>query len=210
MDYTLVHYNAKVKTTPLSLAYVIFEQACQSLSQYGSCMASMKISSLNVCQMTLVSTRNMESVRFGARILYNYPHGLLDYPRLLFGMSFERSMIRVLDVRIKHLENFPLFMTDIVVDKKDYVPLWASFWRDPKKNSIPPPPSPSTVKKKKKKIKVHPLFGLCCEVPSTIKKTKIKVHPLCGLCCEVPSTVKKTKIKVHPLCGLCCEVPSIV
>ncbi len=127
MDYTLVHYNAKVKTTPLSLAYVIFEQACQSLSRYGSRMASMKISSLNVCQMTIVSRRNAESVRFGARILYNYPHGLLDYPRLLFGMSFERSMIRVLDVRIKHLENFPLFMTDIVVDKKDCVPLWASF-----------------------------------------------------------------------------------
>jgi hypothetical protein len=127
MDYTLVHYNAKVKTTPLSLAYVIFEQACQSLSQYGSCMAGMKINSLNVCQMTFVSRRNTESIRFGARILYNYPHGLLDYPRLLFGMSFERSMIRVLDVRIKHLENFPLFMTDIVVDKKDCVPLWASF-----------------------------------------------------------------------------------
>jgi hypothetical protein len=66
MDYTLVHYNAKVKTTPLSLAYVIFEQACQSLSQYGSCMASMKISSLNVCQMTFVNRRNAESVRFGA------------------------------------------------------------------------------------------------------------------------------------------------
>jgi hypothetical protein len=31
MDYTLVHHNAKAKTTPLSLAYVIFEQACQSL-----------------------------------------------------------------------------------------------------------------------------------------------------------------------------------
>ncbi len=150
MDYTLVHYNAKVKTTPLSLAYVIFEQACQSLSQYGSCMASMKISSLNVCQMTFVNRRNAESVRFGAWILYNYPHGLLDYPRLLFGMSFERSMIRVLDVRIKHLENFPLFMTNIVVNKKDCVPLWASFWRDPKKNSIPPTPSPSTVQKKKK------------------------------------------------------------
>jgi hypothetical protein len=31
MDYTLVHHNVKAKTTPLSLAYVIFEQACQSL-----------------------------------------------------------------------------------------------------------------------------------------------------------------------------------
>jgi hypothetical protein len=33
MDYTLIHYNVKVKTTPLSLAYMIFDQACQSLSQ---------------------------------------------------------------------------------------------------------------------------------------------------------------------------------
>jgi hypothetical protein len=75
MDYTLVHYNAKVKTTPLSLAHVIFEQACQSLSQYGSCMAMMKISSLNVCYMTFVSRRNTGSVRFGAQIMYNYLHG---------------------------------------------------------------------------------------------------------------------------------------
>jgi hypothetical protein len=44
-----------------------------------------------------------------------------------------------------------LFMIDIVVDKKDYVPLWASFWTDPKKNSVHPPPSPSTVKKRKRK-----------------------------------------------------------
>jgi hypothetical protein len=41
------------------------------------------------------------------------------------------------------------------------------------------------------------MFGLCCEVPSTVKKKekKIKVHPLFGLCCEVPSTIKKQKKK---------------
>jgi len=142
MDYTLVHYNVKVKTTPLSLAYVIFEQACQSLSRYGSRMASMKISSLNVCQMTILSRRNTESVPFGARILYNYPHGLLDYPRLLFGMSFECSMIRVLNVRIKHLENFPLFMNDIVVDKKTAFHCGLPFEGTLKKTPYlhPPPP----------------------------------------------------------------------
>jgi hypothetical protein len=53
--------------------------------------------------------------------------GLLDYPSLLFGMSFECSILCILDVRIKHLENFPLFVTNIVVNKKVYVPLWASF-----------------------------------------------------------------------------------
>jgi hypothetical protein len=174
MDYTLVHYNVKVKTTPLSLAYVIFEQACQSLSRYGSRMASMKISSLNVCQMTIVSRRNTESVRFGARILYNYPHGLLDYPRLLFGMSFECSMIRVLDVRIKHLENFPLFMNDIVVDKKTAFHCGLPSEGTLKKTPYLHPPPPQRSKKIKIKIKVHPLFGLCCEVPSTIEKTEKK------------------------------------
>jgi hypothetical protein len=44
---------------------------------------------------------------------------------------------------------------------------------------------------------VHPLFGLCCEVPSTVEKTEKKnnVHPLFGLCCEVPSTVKRKEKK---------------
>ncbi len=138
---------------------------------------------------------------------------------LIIGASCSAAfMIRVLDVRIKHLENFPpLFMTDIVVDKKDCVPLWASFWRDLKNTPYLHPPPPQQSKKKKNQgapfvwctlCLVHPLFGLCCEVPSTVEKTeiKIKVQPLSSLCCEVPSTVKR-KEKKNQGVG---EVPSIV
>jgi hypothetical protein len=53
--------------------------------------------------------------------------GLLDYPSLLFGMSFERSILCILDVRIKRLEKFPSVRDQIVIDKKVYVPLCASF-----------------------------------------------------------------------------------
>jgi hypothetical protein len=74
MDYTLVHYNAKVKTTPLSLAYPRSFSTHAKVSQVvKGCMARMKINSLNVCYMTFVGRRNTESVPFGAQILYHYP-----------------------------------------------------------------------------------------------------------------------------------------